>query len=109
MNELRLKMFHDYFRPASKLHLSQKVIIRTEEFGKIEISVFTHVLSRTNGAFKYATQILGDQELNQILKAGFVQQYYTEEEAKQGHQEVIMKLRHGEFQFIPEVYRLVIT
>ncbi len=39
----------------------------------------------------------------------FIRSYYTEEEAKQGHQEIIRKLRNREFQFIPEVYRLVIT
>ncbi len=92
-----------------ELHLSQKVSIRTVEFGKIQVSVFTDGLSRTHGAFKYATQIHGDYELDQILKAGFARYYHTEEEAKQGHQEIIRKLRNGEFQFIPEVYRLVIT
>lgn len=92
-----------------ELHLSQKVSIRTLEFGKIGISVFTDKLSRTQGAFKYATQIHGEYELDQILRAGFVQYYHTESEAKHGHQETIRKLRNGEFQFIPEVYRLVIT
>jgi hypothetical protein len=77
-------------------------------FGRIGISVFTDELSRTRGAFKYATQIPGEYELDQRLKAGFIRSYYTEEEAKQGHQETIRKLRNGEFQFIPEVYRLVI-
>src|SRR5574341_551061 len=92
-----------------ELHLSQKVSIRTAEFGKIQVSVFTNELSRIHGAFKYATQIHGDYELDQILRAGFVQHYHTEEEAKQGHQEIIRKLRNGEFQFIPQVYSLVIT
>jgi hypothetical protein len=92
-----------------KLHLSQKISIRTAEFGKIGISVFTDELSRTHGAFKYATQIHGEYELDQRLRAGFIQHYYTEEEAKKGHQETIRKLRNGEFQFIPEVYRMVIT
>ncbi len=92
-----------------ELHLSQKVLIRTQEFGKIQVSLFTDKLSRTHGVFKYGTQIHSDYEFDQILKAGFVQYYHTEEEAKQGHQEIIRKLRNGEFQFIPEVYRLVIT
>jgi hypothetical protein len=92
-----------------ELHLSHKVSIRTPEFGKIQVSVFTSELSRIHGASKYATQIHGEYEFDQILKAGFVQYYHTEGEAKQGHQEIIRKLRNGEFQFIPEAYRLVIT
>lgn len=93
----------------NKMHLSQKVKIRTPDWGKIDVSVLTYEFSKTHGTFKYATQILGPNELNQILKVGSVQQYYTEEEAKQGHQEIIRKLRNTEFQFIPETYRLVIT
>jgi hypothetical protein len=54
-----------------------------------------------------ATQIHTPNELNQILKVGSVQQYCTEEEAKQGHQEIIRKLKNREFEFIPEVYSLV--
>jgi hypothetical protein len=92
-----------------ELHLSQKVSIRTVEFGRIGISVFIDELSRTHGTFKYGTQIHGEYELDLRLKAGFVQHYHTEEEAKQGHQEIIRKLRNGEFQFIPEVCRVVIT
>lgn len=90
------------------LHLSAKVPLRTIEFGRVEVSVLTNELSRTHGPFKYATQINGGIELHSRLKAGFIQHYYTEEEAKQGHQEIIRKLRNGEFQFIPEVYNLVI-
>ncbi len=92
-----------------ELHLSQKVSIRTADFGKINVSVLTYEFSRTHGAFKYATQILAPNELNKILNVGSVQQYYTEEEAKHGHQEIIRKLRNREFEFIPEVYRMVIT
>lgn len=92
-----------------ELHLSQKVSIRTEDFGKIEVSVLTYEFSRMHGTFSYATQILAPYDLNQILKVGSVQQYYTEEEAKRGHQEIIRKLRNKEFQLIPEVYRMVIT
>ncbi len=90
----------------SGLHLSAKVPLRTIEFGKIELFVFTNELSRTHGPFKYTTQVNGGIEPR--LKAGFIQHYYTEEEAKQGHQETIRKLRNGEFKFIPEVYNLVI-
>ncbi len=92
-----------------ELHISQKVSIRISDFGKIEVSVLTYAFSRTHGAFKFATQILAPNELNQMLKVGSVQQYYTEEEAKQGHHEIIRKLRNREFQLIPEVYRLVVT
>lgn len=99
-------MYQQIVKPG--LHLSAKVPLRTIEFGKIELSVFTNELSRTHGPFKYATQINGGMELHQRLKAGFIQHYYTEEEAKRGHQEIIRKLRNGEFQFISEMYNLVI-
>lgn len=92
----------------SGLHLSQKVKIRTAEFGKIGVSVLTDELPKRHGTFRYATQIHGDYELNHRLKGGFVKYYNSEEEAKQGHQEIIRKLRNGEFQIIPEVYNLVI-
>ena len=92
-----------------ELHLSQKVTTRTIEFGRVCFSILTDELSRTHGIFRYATQIHGDYELNQRLKAGFVQYYNTEEEAKSGHHEIIRKMRNGEFQFIPEMYRLVIA
>ncbi len=92
----------------SGLHLSAKVPLRTTEFGKIELLVLTNELSRTHGPFKFVTQINGGIELHQRLKAGFIQHYYTEDEAKQGHQEIIRKLRNREFQLIPEMYSLVI-